>query len=67
MTWQTGSVKVNGQTWATRDANGADLIYPGPDGVTAYFQGAPIHAHDYPHVRLTQTLQREWGVVGWMD
>lgn len=31
-----------GPEWGTRDANGRALMYPGPDGVTAYRNGYPV-------------------------
>lgn len=41
------------------DADGIDLIYPGPDGTTPYFQGEPItDAADYERVRTTIRARR---------
>lgn len=32
--------------WSSKDANGKDLGYPGPDGVTLYYRGFP--ASEWP-------------------
>jgi len=45
--WEQGS-HIEGDPWfptdgtATKDANGVDLGYAGPDGTTLYFRGWPV-------------------------
>lgn len=47
------SVTVNGQSWATEDANGRPLGYPGPDGKTLWFMDKPVgDANDWRRIQL---------------
>ena len=36
MSWQDGTITLNGQDWATRTESGIDLMYGGPDGLLYY-------------------------------
>jgi hypothetical protein len=42
-----------------RDADGIDLIYPGPDGLTPYYQGQPISsAEEYDQTQRSIQARR---------
>jgi hypothetical protein len=46
-------------SFARRDADGIDLIYPGPDGRTPHYRGQPIRsAEEYAEVQLSIQARR---------
>lgn len=53
MTWQDSSIIYKGRELATKDANGVDLMYPGPNG-TAFYRGEPIGDRCYEIPALIQ-------------